>query len=142
MESTASVGTGLPAPAPERGFGALDSDSFTKIILTELGNQDPLKPNDTGALLGQLSSIRSIESDTSLNKTLSSLVDRSEFTGAASLIGQRVATTDDPLTPRLVTNVSQNSDGVQVGLDDGSLVELKSVATVFGPDSAAGGAGS
>lgn len=142
MQATEAVGGALPAPAPERGFGTLDSDSFTKIILTELGNQDPLEPNDTGALLDQLSTIRSIESDTSLNKTLSSLVDRSEFTGAASLIGQRIATTDDPLNPRLVTSITQSSDGIRVGLDDGALVDLRSVGTILGADGSSGGSAS
>ncbi len=118
----------------ERGFGALDSDEFTQIILTELSNQDPLEPNDTSALLEQLSTIRSIESDTQLNDTLGSLVDRSDFSAAASLIGSRVTTTDNPLTPREVVSVTQSDDGISVTLDDGSFVPMSSVDSVFGPN--------
>ncbi len=124
----------------EKGFGALDSDEFTKIILTELANQDPLEPNDTGALLEQLSTIRSIESDTQLNETLGSLVDRSDFSAAASLIGSQVTTTDNGLTLREVVSVTQNGDGISVTLDDGSFVPMSSIVSVFGPNAAAGAA--
>lgn len=119
----------------DQGFGALDSDEFTQIILTELANQDPLEPNDTGALLEQLSTIRSIESDTQLNDTLSSLVDRSDFSAAASLIGSQVTTTDAGATLREVISVTQNGDGVSVTLDDGAFVPMSSVISVFGPNS-------
>jgi len=43
-------------------FSELKSEDFIRIIFTELANQDPLQPNDTGALLDQLNSIRDIES--------------------------------------------------------------------------------
>ena len=57
---SAAAASGGSIATVEKGFGALDSDEFTKLILTELGNQDPLEPNDTKALLEQLSIIRSI----------------------------------------------------------------------------------
>jgi len=41
-------------------FNELSSDDFLQIIFAELTNQDPLEPQDTGALLEQLNSIRQI----------------------------------------------------------------------------------
>jgi flagellar basal-body rod modification protein FlgD len=120
-------------PAAQRGFGALDADEFTRIILTELSNQDPLEPNDTSALLDQLSTIRSIESDTQLNTTLGRLVDRSDFTAAAGLIGFGVQTSAGGDLTQTVTSVSQTSEGVSVTLDDGTSVPLSSVLRVLGP---------
>ena len=55
-------------------FGALGSDEFLQIILTELTSQDPLSPNDTSALLDQISTIRSIESDIALGDRLDAIV--------------------------------------------------------------------
>ena len=72
---SAATQSGESIATIDKGFGALDSDEFTKLILTELGNQDPLEPNDTKALLEQLSIIRSIESDTKLNDTLKEMTD-------------------------------------------------------------------
>jgi flagellar basal-body rod modification protein FlgD len=132
MTTAGAISSDPAITQAERGFGALDSDEFTQIILTELGNQDPLEPNDTSALLEQLSTIRSIESDTQLNDTLGSLVDRSDFTTAASLIGSRITTSDNPLTPREVMSVTQNSDGVSVTLDDGSFIPVSAISSVFG----------
>jgi len=128
--SAASLG-GTSISSVDKGFGALDSDEFTKLILTELGNQDPLEPNDTGALLEQLSTIRSIESDTKLNSTLAAMADRSDFMGAAGLIGQYVTSQDNLLNPLKVTSVIQNDTGVSVTLEDGSFVPIRSVTSVF-----------
>ena len=138
MSTFGVVGADPAITQAEQGFGALDSDEFTQIILTELANQDPLEPNDTGALLEQLSTIRSIESDTQLNETLSSLVDRSDFTAAASLIGSQVTTTDDGITLREVVSVTQNRDGVSVTLNDGAFIPMSSITSVFGPNTESG----
>lgn len=134
--SAAALG-GTSIPSVDKGFGALDSDEFTKLILTELGNQDPLEPNDTGALLEQLSTIRSIESDTKLNSTLASIADRSDFMGAAGLIGQYVTSQDNLLDPLRVTSVIQNDTGVSVTLEDGSFVPIGSITSVFAEPPAA-----
>lgn len=134
---SAATGSGASIPSVEKGFGALDSDEFTKLILTELGNQDPLEPNDTGALLEQLSVIRSIESDTKLNATLSEMTDRADFMGAAGLIGQLVTSKDNPLNPLKVTSVLQGEEGVSVTLEDGTFVPIGSITGVLDGSSTA-----
>ena len=68
-------------------FGALGSEEFLKIILTELTSQDPLSPNDTSALLDQISTIRSIESDIALGDRLDAIVTENQLTSAAGMIG-------------------------------------------------------
>ena len=65
----ALAGSGAPAATGSR-FNELSSEEFIKIIFTELQNQDPFKPNDSGALLEQLNSIRSIESDIEMSNRL------------------------------------------------------------------------
>ncbi|MCA9273891.1 MAG: hypothetical protein KDA31_12705 [Phycisphaerales bacterium] len=128
---SAAAASGGSIATVEKGFGALDSDEFTKLILTELGNQDPLEPNDTKALLEQLSIIRSIESDTKLNDTLKEMTDRSDFMGAAGLIGQFITSNDNPLSPLKVMSVVQGDEGVSVSLEDGSFVPIGSITGVF-----------
>ena len=68
-----------------RGMSELSSEDFTQLIITELTKQDPLQPNDTNALLNQIATIRSIESDTSLSTSLSSLVEQNDFSSAATI---------------------------------------------------------
>ena len=66
MSAINALTGGSTASAPTSRFTELSSEEFIKIIFTELQNQDPFKPNDSSALLEQLNSIRSIESDIEL----------------------------------------------------------------------------
>ena len=71
-------------------YAELNSGEFFKIMLQELTNQDPLEPNDTGAILEQLSSLRNIESQNSLQEQLSAMVLSNSISQAGSLIGKIV----------------------------------------------------
>lgn len=77
------------------GFAELNSGEFMKIILSELSNQDPLKPNDTAAILEQLSSIRSIESQVQLEDKLDSLVTQNSISSSTGMIGKYVKGMDE-----------------------------------------------
>ena len=136
MDAITGLTTDPAITQVDKGFATLGSDEFTRIILTELGNQDPLEPNDTNALLEQLSTIRSIESDTQLNDTLGRLVDRSDFTAAAGLIGSRVTTADNGVALQEVVSVLQSSDGVSLTLDGGRSVPLSSITGVYAAENA------
>lgn len=72
------------------GFANLSSGEFLQIILSELSNQDPLAPNDTAAILEQLSSIRNIETQTQLDEQLNSLVTQNAISTSANFIGKFV----------------------------------------------------
>ena len=71
-------------------LGELDSDEFLQIILSELSNQDPLAPNDTAAILEQLSSIRNIESQVALEDKLDTLVTQNAIASGSQMIGSFV----------------------------------------------------
>ena len=68
-------------------FGALGSEEFLKIILTELTSQDPLSPNDTSAALFHY---LPIESDLALGDRLDSIVTENQLTNAG-MIGKFVS---------------------------------------------------
>lgn len=72
------------------GFSDLSSGEFLEIILSELSNQDPLAPNDTAAILEQLSSIRNIETQTQLDDRLNDLVTQNSISTSANMIGKFV----------------------------------------------------
>lgn len=76
------------------GFADLSSGEFLQIILSELSNQDPLAPNDTAAILEQLSSIRNIETQTQLDEQLQSLVTQNSISTSANFIGKYVSGLD------------------------------------------------
>jgi flagellar basal-body rod modification protein FlgD len=94
--SAASINSSIASLGNNRdnsgnGFAAMSSDEFIKVLITELSNQDPLKPTDSSALMEQMSSLRNIESQLSLQKSLESLVSQNAISSASGLLGKLVA---------------------------------------------------
>ena len=118
--------------SPSSGFDAMRTEDFLRIIFTELANQDPFAPNDSAALLDQLNSIRSIESDLNLMKRLEALVFENKLSSATNLIGKYV----QGLTPELqrvagtVVSVLRVGDQVGLELDNGWRIRVESVETI------------
>lgn len=63
------IPTGAPTPTTV-GFNDLSSEDFFALMIAELQQQDPLKPQDNQQLLSQMSNIRQIEQSTRLGDTL------------------------------------------------------------------------
>lgn len=134
MQGIGAVASGFGASGG--GFSALSSEDFSKIIFTELSKQDPLQPNDTNALLEQISMIRSIQSDMDLSDRLVSLVDQNEFSAAATMMGRRVEGLNEInlRVSGLVRSVARTNQGPALTLDDGSRVLLSRVDQVLEPE--------
>ena len=116
-------------------FAALTSGEFLKIIFTELQNQDPLAPSDTSAMLDQLSTLRTIESDTQMVKSLERMVAQSEMAASSQLIGSLVSgiTLDNRRVSDLVISVSMTQDGPVLNMFDGSRMFFSNVDEIVGP---------
>ncbi|MCC6228148.1 MAG: hypothetical protein IT432_02860 [Phycisphaerales bacterium] len=110
-------------------FSGMSSDDFMKIVLSELSKQDPLKPNDTSALIQQISQIRSIQSDIDLSSTLKSLVKDDQFSTAAGLIGANISglTESNQRVTGIVTTVSRTDNGAVLTLFTGERVPMSKV---------------
>ncbi|MGH7243681.1 MAG: flagellar hook capping FlgD N-terminal domain-containing protein [Phycisphaerales bacterium] len=139
MTTTSNVldATANTASTKPTGFSALSSEQFTKIILTELGNQDPLSPSDTNALLQQLSSIRNIQSSMDLSEKLGSLVSDNQFSSASNMIGKIVGgvSTDNTRSMGKVSSISKTDDGVFLNLNTGKSIKLDNMDGVIDPAS-------
>ncbi len=135
--SAGAISGAFAAPQQEtqvdrNAFGELDSGKFLNILLTELTNQDPFEPNDSQALLEQLSSLRNIESQASLQKSLEALVLQNNISQAGALLGKVV----EGLTPtgeRIsgeVRSVRVVDGKAELELDTGRSVPLERVTTI------------
>ena len=135
MSSISGLGTSTTQTSSTDAFSTLTSGEFLQIIFTELQNQDPLEPNDSSAMLNQLSTLRSIEADTQMVDSLSSLVNQSEFAAAASLIGSLVSglTVDNRNVADLVISVINTDEGPVLNLFDGSQMFFSNVSEIIGP---------
>lgn len=117
-------------------FSEMKTEDFIKIIFTELANQDPFSPNDSAALLDQLNSIRSIESDIKLTQQLENLVFQNQLAAASGMIGKFIGglTADNNRVAGFVVSVIRQGDSVSLELDNNWIVPVDGVETVIDPD--------
>ncbi len=113
-------------------FSDMSSEDFVRIIFTELANQDPLAPNDSTALLQQLNSIRSIESDIQLVEQLKALVTENQLAAGSNLIGKFITglTASSDRVSGHVVSVTREGDSVALELDNGFIVPFESLDTI------------
>ena len=96
-----SLGLGVPAATKKTSLGQTD---FLNLMMTELKNQDPTKPMDSGAFLGQLAQFGTVSGLQDLQTkfdTLSSSLVSNQALQAASLVGKDalVESSKAPLYP-------------------------------------------
>jgi len=113
-------------------FGSLTSEEFIKVMIEELSNQDPFEPQDSSALIEQLSSLRNIESQLALEKQISSLVLQNQIASAGGLIGKVVTGQNAGFNPvqGLVTSVRVHDETVYLELDTGVALEMNRVTEI------------
>lgn len=127
-------GSSSASNLPSR-FSDMSSEDFIKIIFTELSNQDPLQPNDSNALLQQLNSIRSIESNMKLTDQLQTLVTDNQLSSASGMIGKFIGglTKDNNRVAGYVVSVVRQDNEIDLELDNGWVVPIDRVETVIDP---------
>ncbi len=132
--SAISSSSGTSTKAPDK-FASLSSSEFVKIMLSELKNQDPLSPQDSSKMLEQLSSLRNIESQTSLQDSLKDLVSQNQISSAGALIGKSVEGLDasNNKVTGLVTSVRVTDSKATLELDNGKSLEMSRVTAVSTP---------
>lgn len=112
----------------------LKAEDFIKMMITQLQNQDPLEPAKNDQLLAQMSQISQLQSSTSLNESLKSMVLQNQIGSASSLIGKSVQgmAADNSTVSGMVTSVKVESDAVKLELDSGQALELGRVTSIAG----------
>ncbi len=115
------------------GFANLTSGEFIKVLLSELTNQDPFKPQDSGALLEQFSSLRNIESQIQLQEKLQALVLQNGISSAAVFIGKEVEGLDsgNDSVSGVVTSVRVESGKAVLELSSGKTLSVDRVTRVM-----------
>ena len=123
--------TALRETSPN-GFSSLSSADFIRIMFTELANQDPFQPSDSSALLDQMNSIRSIESNIDLMERLDTLVFENKLSSAANLIGKTVQGLSDQglRVAGTVRTVLRQGDDVTLQLDTGWRLSIDNIELI------------
>jgi len=82
-----------PTTLTRTGSSALGKDEFLKILVAQLGNQDPTKPQDSSQFVAELAQFSSLEAQQNTVSSLNALMlgqATANQTAAATFIGKRI----------------------------------------------------
>lgn len=126
VNPTSAAGQNPAATTAKTGDkNMVDYNSFLKLLVTQMQNQDPTEPMESSQFLSQLASFSNVEQSVQLNTKIDSLVAMSQISQANGLIG-RVATSADGLTSGIVKSVKIESTGVVATLESGATLNVAS----------------
>ncbi|MEO5323406.1 flagellar hook assembly protein FlgD [Mesorhizobium sp. CC13] len=101
----------------------VDYNSFLKLLVAQMKNQDPTKPMDSTEYVAQLATFSQVEQSVQMNSRLDQILQGSALAQADALIG-RTVTSPDGKTSGVVAEVRLFKDGVVAVLTDGKQVVI------------------
>jgi flagellar basal-body rod modification protein FlgD len=112
-------------------FNKVDLNSFLKMLVAEMQNQDPLNPMDNSQILQQVSQIKSIESNQRLSDTLGAMQQPQDIVAASSLLKKMITglTDSGDKVTGTVDRVTIDDKGVKVCVGE-NTISLKNVAEI------------
>lgn len=117
------------ARSKETAKATANFDAFLQLLVTQLKNQDPLKPMDPTQTVTQLATFASVEQSIQANARLATLSTQSNLSQASDLIGRRIISSDGA-TVGVIQAVKTGPDGLSAFLQDGNMVPLTSGVTI------------
>ncbi len=108
---------------------AVDYQSFLKLLVAEMKNQDPTKPMDSTQYVAQLATFSQVEQSVQTNSKLDQLLQSSALSQADSLIGRTIASADGKTSGK-VEEVRLAGTGLIAVLEDGTEVAIGTGVTI------------
>jgi len=102
---------------------SVDYQSFLKLLVAQMKNQDPTAPMDSTDYVAQLATFSQVEQSVQMNTKLDQILQSSALSQAGNLIGRTVTSADGSITGT-VSEVKLYSDGVIAVLGDGRQVPV------------------
>lgn len=129
----------LPDQSLPKATNNYDKDMFLKLLMAQLGNQDPMSPMEDREFISQMAQFSSLEQMQTISKQLDSvLVDRhmasiSEF---SNMIGKTVDHKTETETETIkgsgrVVSISRTDEsGYMADLEDGTSVSVYNITSI------------
>lgn len=108
---------------------AVDYQSFLKLLVAEMKNQDPTKPMDSTQYVAQLAQFSQVEQSVQMNSRLDQILQSSAMSQADSLIGRTITSADGKISG-VVSEVRLYKDGVAAILPDGRQIAVLPGVTI------------
>jgi flagellar basal-body rod modification protein FlgD len=107
----------------------LGYDDFLKLLLSQMQNQDPLKPMDSTEYVSQLATFSSVEQGIKQNAKLDQLLMSSNLSQGGNIIGRLVTSADGSISG-VVRSVRIDDGGATAFLDNGREIALSAGVTL------------
>jgi len=124
-----SSSTATSAAAAKSSAATVDYNSFLKLLVAELKNQDPTEPMDATQYMSQLASFSNVEQNIQTNNKLDDLLQTSYLQQAGSIIGRTLTSPDGEVTGK-IEEVRIFDDGIVAVLDTGDQVVVGGGVTI------------
>jgi flagellar basal-body rod modification protein FlgD len=101
----------------------VDYQSFLKLLVAQMKNQDPTNPMDSTQYMAQLAAFSQVEQSVQMNTKLDQMLQSSTLEQAASIIGRTITSADGETTGK-VAEVRLISNGIVAVLEGGTEVTV------------------
>jgi flagellar basal-body rod modification protein FlgD len=124
--NSTSSSTSSTSSTAATASNTIDYNTFLKLLIAEMQNQDPTNPTDTSQYMSQFAQFSSVGQQVQTNTKLDSLLSSQSLTQADGLIGHNVSFTDSTgaTFSGTVASISINSTGSIATLQDGTKVAV------------------
>jgi len=107
----------------QKAKSTVDYDSFLKLLVAQMKNQDPTSPMESTDYVAQLATFSQVEQSVQVNSKLDQMLQASALEQADALIGRHV-TSADGKTSGKVTEVKLKADGIVAILEGGKELPI------------------
>ncbi|MBZ9794941.1 flagellar hook assembly protein FlgD [Mesorhizobium sp. ES1-4] len=123
VDMTTTIPVGANQTTTQTAKTAVDYNSFLKLLIAEMKNQDPTKPMDSTQYVAQLATFSQVEQSVQTNTKLDQIMQSSALSQADAIIGRSI-TSADGMTTGTVASVTLASSGLIAVLQDGTQVPV------------------
>ncbi|BCG86112.1 flagellar basal body rod modification protein FlgD [Mesorhizobium sp. 113-3-9] len=123
VDMTTTIPVGANSATTSTSKTAVDYQSFLKLLIAEMKNQDPTKPMDSTQYVAQLATFSQVEQSVQTNTKLDQIMQSSALSQADALIGRSI-TSADGKTTGIVSSVTLASSGLIAVLQDGTQIPV------------------
>ncbi|KXF76007.1 flagellar basal body rod modification protein [Paramesorhizobium deserti] len=126
---TTNNNTSTTATSSAASAATADYNSFLKLLVAQMKNQDPTQPMDSTQYVSQLATFSNVEQAVQMNSKLEKLLGNSALSQADGLIGRTVTNADGTISGE-VKSVRILQDGMVAKLADGTELPITAGVTI------------
>jgi flagellar basal-body rod modification protein FlgD len=117
------------SPTSAASAATVDYESFLKLLVAQMKNQDPTAPMESTEYVAQLATFSQVEQQVQMNRKLDDILQASALSQASGLIGREVVSHDGSVSGK-VKEIKLFSDGVVAVLESGGQIPILPGVTI------------